>query len=78
MSIHSTLESHIEALHTLYERNFQVVRALQTTLLEEILPALEDELQMDAQNVHDARSWLEDTRTCPSFLAKYVQCLTHA
>ncbi len=69
MSIHSTLESHIEALHTLYERNFQVVRNLQKTLLEEILPALEDELQMDAEKVAAATHWLEDTRTCPSVLS---------
>ena len=77
MSIHSTLESHIEALHTLYERNFQVVRTLQRTLLEEILPALEDELEMDAEKVAAARQWLEDTRTCLSVRPHFIHRLTH-
>lgn len=69
MSIHSTLQSHIEALHTLYERNFQVVRGLQRTLSDEILPGLKDELQLDPEKVAAARQWLGDTRTCPSVLS---------
>ncbi|KAI0786560.1 CRAL-TRIO domain-containing protein [Abortiporus biennis] len=63
MSIRTTLEEQIEALHTMYERNLEAVRILQRTLSHEILPALVDEMGLNDEDVQTTQEWLKDSST---------------
>lgn len=55
------LQANTERLLREYEANIKNVEELQATLIEEILPSLEDELELTPEAVAWAREWLEDT-----------------
>ncbi|KAJ7162076.1 CRAL-TRIO domain-containing protein [Mycena filopes] len=46
-----------------YTENLEAVLALQRTLIEDILPGLTDELELDAESIQWAKEWLSDTCT---------------
>jgi len=53
MDIRSLLQANNDKLLKLYEENLDVTVALQATLIQEVLPHVRDELQLDA----NAMSW---------------------
>lgn len=77
MDIRSLLETQVETLQTLYERNIEAVRALQKSLVDEILPSLADELELGSETVESLREWLEDTRTSTSLLSIIFSLINH-
>ena len=60
------LGSNSETLLQQYDASIDVVFALQDTLLDEVLPDLQDERDLDPETVQWAREWLQDTceRAC--------------
>lgn len=61
MDIRSLLEANNNNLVQCYKDNLELTLALQATLIEEVLPHVEDELQLDIDTVNWAKEWLEDT-----------------
>jgi hypothetical protein len=61
MDIRSLLQANNDKLLKLYEENLDVTVALQATLIQEVLPHVRDELQLDANAMSWANEWLEDT-----------------
>jgi len=61
MDIHSLLRTNCENLIEQYNSNLDVVHALQATFTDEILPDLQQELQLDDESTQWARDWLQDT-----------------
>lgn len=61
MDIHSLLEANNNILIQCYKENLELTLALQATLIEDVLPHVQDELQLDIHTVNCAREWLEDT-----------------
>ncbi|KAI0039772.1 CRAL/TRIO domain-containing protein, partial [Auriscalpium vulgare] len=57
----NALSTYNDTLLSLYQAHLQEVLALQTTLLDQILPNLVDELGLDALAVQRATDWLHDT-----------------
>ncbi|OBZ70667.1 hypothetical protein A0H81_09354 [Grifola frondosa] len=60
MAIHDLLQYHYHTLSELYEENSDNVRTLQRTLIQDILPGLVDELELDGESK-------ERTRRCIDF-----------
>jgi hypothetical protein len=61
MDIRSLLQANNDKLLRLYKENLHITLALQATLIEDVLPHIKDELQLDADIVDWANEWLEDT-----------------
>lgn len=61
MDIRSLLEANNSKLLQVYKENYSATIALQQTLLEAVLPHIEDELQLDSNAVQWAKERLEDT-----------------
>lgn len=63
MSIHESLREYKDQLDKLYEEHLETVRALQDTLIHDILPDVVNELSLGPRSEARAREWLEDTGT---------------
>ncbi|KAJ7354666.1 CRAL-TRIO domain-containing protein [Mycena albidolilacea] len=50
-----------ELLGAQYTENLEAVLALQGTLIDDILPSVTDELELDADSIEWAKEWLSDT-----------------
>lgn len=61
MNTHELLRANCEKLWNLYKTNLDDLKALQSTLVDDILPHLAFELELDDQHVIWATEWLEDT-----------------
>ncbi|KII92678.1 hypothetical protein PLICRDRAFT_37455 [Plicaturopsis crispa FD-325 SS-3] len=61
MDIRSLLQANCELLLEQYEANLETLLGLQATLIDDILPTVEVELELDARVVDWAKEWLEDT-----------------
>ncbi|EMD33718.1 hypothetical protein CERSUDRAFT_117796 [Gelatoporia subvermispora B] len=61
MSIHDSLREYKDQLDKLYEEHLETVRALQDTLIHDILPDVVNELSLGQRSETRAREWLEDT-----------------
>lgn len=61
MDIRSLLEANNSKLLQVYKENYSAIIGLQRTLLDEVLPHLEDELQLDSNAAQWAKERLEDT-----------------
>ncbi|KAJ6594437.1 CRAL-TRIO domain-containing protein [Mycena capillaripes] len=48
-------------LDSQYAENLEAVLALQGTLIQDILPSVTDELELDAESIQWAKEWLSDT-----------------
>ncbi|KAJ7282756.1 CRAL-TRIO domain-containing protein [Mycena rebaudengoi] len=55
------LQANYEKLLQQYTENLEAVLALQGTLIEDILPSVTDELELDAGSIQWAKEWLNDT-----------------
>ncbi|KAJ6629488.1 CRAL-TRIO domain-containing protein [Mycena sp. CBHHK59/15] len=55
------LKANREKLLQQYTENLEAVLALQGTLIEDILPSVTDELELDAESMLWAKEWLNDT-----------------
>ncbi|KAJ7121329.1 CRAL-TRIO domain-containing protein [Mycena crocata] len=55
------LKANCEKLLAQYAENQEAVLALQSTLLQDILPSVTDELELDADSIEWATEWLKDT-----------------
>ncbi|KAJ7879614.1 hypothetical protein B0H14DRAFT_2709458 [Mycena olivaceomarginata] len=53
-----------ELLGAQYTENLEAVLALQGTLIDDILPSVTDELELDAESIEWAKEWLSDTCLC--------------
>ena len=58
---YSLLRTNYEYLIGQYNANIDVVLALQTMFLEEVLPDMQDERNLDVESTQWAREWLQDT-----------------
>nr|GAT54992.1 predicted protein [Mycena chlorophos] len=58
-----TNRSKLEALNAQYTESLEAVLDLQATLIDDILPSVADELELDDDAVEWARDWLADTPT---------------
>jgi hypothetical protein len=77
MDIHTLLQNNCVKLLEQYNSNLDSVLSLQATLIDDILPGVEVELDLDTEGLRWAKEWLEDTceRLCirPSqALLKYI------
>ncbi|KAL1734709.1 hypothetical protein EV714DRAFT_202033 [Schizophyllum commune] len=63
MSMRAALTAHATLLATQYTTHLPNILELQTVFLHDILPALADELDLDAPAQAAARAWLQDTIT---------------
>ncbi|KAL1680554.1 hypothetical protein EV122DRAFT_288804 [Schizophyllum commune] len=63
MSMRATLTAHASLLAAQYTTHLPNILELQTVFLHDILPALADELDLDAPAQAAARAWLQDTIT---------------
>ncbi|KAL1721984.1 hypothetical protein EV715DRAFT_194116 [Schizophyllum commune] len=63
MSMRAALTAHASLLATQYTTHLPNILELQTVFLHDILPALADELDLDAPAQAAARAWLQDTIT---------------
>jgi retinaldehyde-binding protein 1 len=61
MNIRQLLQANNDNLLRLYEENLDITVALQATLIQDVLPHVRDELQLDAEAARWANEWLEDT-----------------
>jgi len=61
MDIHTLLQTNCTRLLEQYHSNLKDVLSLQATLINDILPGLEDELNLDTDSAQWAKEWLEDT-----------------
>jgi hypothetical protein len=61
MNIRVLLEANHKKLLEQYSSSINGVLSLQATLIGDILPGIEDELDLDAENAKWAREWLNDT-----------------
>ena len=61
MDIRLLLQANNDNLLRLYKENLDVTSALQATLIQDVLPQVKDELQLDADAVDRANEWLKDT-----------------
>src|ERR1700691_5230331 len=61
MDIRSLLQANNDKLLQLYKENLDITTALQATLIDEVLPHVRYELQLDADAVDRANEWLGDT-----------------
>ncbi|KAJ6498809.1 CRAL-TRIO domain-containing protein [Mycena sanguinolenta] len=52
-----------ELLSTQYAENLEVVLALQGILIDDLLPSVTDEFELDAESTQWAKEWLDDTCT---------------
>ncbi|KAJ3982772.1 CRAL-TRIO domain-containing protein [Lentinula detonsa] len=57
------LQANCDTLLKQYEANMKVVQELQSTLIEDVLPSIENELALDADQIFWAKQWLQDTQT---------------
>ena len=60
--VYEALEEQYNKLNELYDGNLDAVEQLQATLLNDIVPGLIDELELDVTAVDPTREWLQDTR----------------
>ena len=58
---HALLRTNSETLIQQYDASIDVVVALQDTFLDEVLPDLQDERNLDPETVQWVREWLQDT-----------------
>jgi hypothetical protein len=65
MDIRFLLQANNDNLLRLYKEHLDLTLALQATLIEDVLPHVRDELQLDVGTVDWANEWLEDT--CRSY-----------
>ncbi|KAF5380237.1 hypothetical protein D9757_008219 [Collybiopsis confluens] len=56
------LQANCDRLLEQYELNVNVVKALQGTLIQDILPSVVDELALDAEQIDWAKQWLQDSQ----------------
>ena len=63
MSMRAALTAHASLLASQYTTHLPSILELQTVFLHDILPALADELDLDAPAQAAARAWLQDTIT---------------
>jgi retinaldehyde-binding protein 1 len=61
MDIRFLLQANNDNLLRLYKENLDLTLALQATLIQDVLPQVRDELQLDVGTVDWANEWLEDT-----------------
>jgi len=61
MNIQSLLQANHERLLEQYTHNLEAVLTLQATLIRDILPSVEDELQLSPEATEWAKEWLQDT-----------------
>ncbi|THU96738.1 CRAL/TRIO domain-containing protein [Dendrothele bispora CBS 962.96] len=62
MDIRSLLQANCDKLLTQYHSNLETVLELQSTLIEDVLPSVADELNLDSEQMEWAREWLQDTQ----------------
>ncbi|KAJ3713209.1 CRAL-TRIO domain-containing protein [Lentinula raphanica] len=62
MDIRLLLKANYDGLSKQYEANVKVVQELQSTLIQDILPSIESELALDAEQTIWAKQWLKDTQ----------------
>ncbi|KAJ7661636.1 CRAL-TRIO domain-containing protein [Mycena rosella] len=55
------LKANFHRLESQYTENLDAVQALQGTLIQDILPSVTDELELDAESIRWATEWLSDT-----------------
>ena len=60
MDMSASLQANNEQLYALWSENSGLVVSLQMTLLDQILPNVVDELEIDPEDVKGAREWLQD------------------
>ncbi|KAE9389884.1 CRAL/TRIO domain-containing protein [Gymnopus androsaceus JB14] len=63
MDTHLLLQQNCDRLLAQYEANMKAVIGLQSTLIEDVLPSVADELALDSEQINWAKRWLEDTQT---------------
>lgn len=68
MDIVSSLRSYDHSLKRLYREHLGTTTTLQSTMIEEILPDVVNELSLDAQQEDRARAWLSDLRMTFNFI----------
>jgi hypothetical protein len=61
MDIHNRLQDNCNKLLESYHANLQDVERLQETLINDILPSVQDELQLSPDATEWAKQWLLDT-----------------
>ncbi len=61
MDIHALLKVNCDKLLEQYHANLRDVRALQETLINDILPSVSDELHLGDSETNWAKEWLSDT-----------------
>ncbi|KAJ3809028.1 CRAL-TRIO domain-containing protein [Lentinula aff. lateritia] len=57
------LQANCDRLLEQYEANMKVVRELQSTLIEDVLPSLADELALNSEQIAWANQYLDDSQT---------------
>ncbi|KAF5355528.1 hypothetical protein D9758_006381 [Tetrapyrgos nigripes] len=62
MDIRPLLQINCDKLLAQYRSNLKTVLELQTTLIDDVLPSVVDELNLGKQQMEWAREWLEDTQ----------------
>lgn len=67
MTIQDLLQVNYEKLLEQYTCNLEGVLTLQATLIRDILPSIQDELELSPEATEWAKEWLEDT--CTSMLS---------
>ncbi|TFL03016.1 CRAL-TRIO domain-containing protein [Pterulicium gracile] len=78
MNTHELLRANCEKLWNLYKTNLDDLKALQSTLVDDILPHLAFELELDDQHVIWATEWLEDTTSMFHMLRRHSFTRSHA
>ena len=63
MDVESSLRSYDENLKRLYREHIHEAASLRSTMIEEILPDVVDELSLDEHQEERAMAWLSDLRT---------------
>jgi retinaldehyde-binding protein 1 len=61
MTIQDLLQKNYEKLLEQYTCNLEGVLTLQATLIRDILPSIQDELELGPEATEWAKEWLEDT-----------------
>ena len=79
MTIREHLRLNHETLLEQYHVNAENVSSLQATLLRDLLPSLEDELELDPETTDWTKDWLYDTCTYYPFVhGKCTNGFSHA
>lgn len=69
MDVESSLRSYDENLKRLYQEHALEAMSLRSTIIEEILPDVVDELSLDEHQEERAMAWLSDLRTPSNSIA---------